>query len=60
MENLKTRAYIMKEFILWKLAVFRLWLLMGFAWVVYRVNPTQEYRTLYLSVRHSYERNKTL
>ena len=60
MKNRKGRLYAAKEFLLWKLAVFRLLLLMGIAWLLYKAKPSNENRMLYLSVKHSYERVRTL
>lgn len=52
--------YICKEFILWKWNVLKLLFLVGVSWCLYKYYKTQEYRTLYLSCKHSYDRLKTL
>ena len=48
--------YICKEFILWRWNVFRLFISMVLAWCLYKYEPIQENRTLYLCCKNSYQR----
>lgn len=56
----KNYIYGISEWIKWKIAVFKLLMCTGVSWLLYKFKPVQENRTLYLSCKAAYIRNRRL